>query len=126
MDVHVHGGNDKNVGGLKGSSNITASMADTHSWVRSLSVLATPIQNTTLRPSSNFASQAVLTANTPQAVVPPGKGAHHGNAAATQPSERPVTEYPKPSCSYTCLIGMALLASSNGSLPVSGIYKYIE
>lgn len=31
----------------------------------------------------------------------------------------------KPNCSYTCLIGMALKASS-GCLPVNAIYQYIE
>ena len=38
------------------------------------------------------------------------------------------TECQKPNCSYTCLIGMALRASSgtNGCLPVNEIYKYIE
>ena len=33
--------------------------------------------------------------------------------------------YIKPNCSYTCLIGMALKASS-GCLPVNAIYQYIE
>ena len=34
----------------------------------------------------------------------------------------------KPNCSYTCLIGMALRASSgtDGCLPVNEIYKYVE
>lgn len=38
------------------------------------------------------------------------------------------SEYPKPNCSYTCLIGMALKASpgTDGCLPVNEIYKYIE
>ena len=34
--------------------------------------------------------------------------------------------YKKPSCSYTCLIAMALKTSSTRSLPVNEIYKYIE
>lgn len=32
----------------------------------------------------------------------------------------------KPNCSYTSLIGMALMASEDGCLPVSEIYTYIE
>ncbi len=32
----------------------------------------------------------------------------------------------KPNCSYTCLVGMALKASTNGCLPVNAIYLYIE
>lgn len=32
----------------------------------------------------------------------------------------------KPNCSYTVLTGMALKASMTASLPVSGIYQYIE
>ena len=39
---------------------------------------------------------------------------------------KPQREYSRPSCSYTCLIGMALLTSSSGSLTVSDIYKSIE
>ena len=35
------------------------------------------------------------------------------------------TQNDKPNCSYTCLIGMALKASS-GCLPVNAIYQYIE
>lgn len=37
-------------------------------------------------------------------------------------------DYKKPTCSYTCLIGMALRASpgTDGCLPVNEIYKYIE
>ncbi len=40
-------------------------------------------------------------------------------------SNFPVTGSPKPSCSYHCMIGMALLASPSGKLPVNEIYKYI-
>lgn len=38
------------------------------------------------------------------------------------------SEYQKPNCSYTCLIGMALKASpgTDGCLPVNEIYKYVE
>lgn len=38
------------------------------------------------------------------------------------------SEYHKPNCSYTCLIGMALKASpaTDGCLPVNEIYKYVE
>ena len=32
----------------------------------------------------------------------------------------------KPNCSYTSLIGLALMASEDGCLPVSEIYTYIE
>ena len=32
----------------------------------------------------------------------------------------------KPNCSYTVLTGMALKGSMTASLPVSGIYQYIE
>ena len=32
----------------------------------------------------------------------------------------------KPSCSYSCLIGIALLSSPTGCLPVNEIYKSIE
>ena len=32
----------------------------------------------------------------------------------------------KPNCSYTSLIGLALIASEDGCLPVSEIYNYIE
>ena len=32
----------------------------------------------------------------------------------------------KPNCSYTSLIGLALMASQDGCLPVSEIYTYIE
>lgn len=32
----------------------------------------------------------------------------------------------KPNCSYTSLIGLALMASEGGCLPVSEIYTYIE
>jgi len=39
---------------------------------------------------------------------------------------KPQRAYSKPSCSYTCLIGMALLTSPSGSLTVSDIYKSIE
>ena len=46
---------------------------------------------------------------------------------AKQPGglEETSTEHDKPNCSYTCLIGMALKASS-GCLPVNAIYQYIE
>lgn len=38
------------------------------------------------------------------------------------------SECQKPNCSYTCLIGMALRASSgtDGCLPVNEVYRYIE
>ena len=79
--------------------------------------------------------------------------ANHGEAASSSPSSPPQTETPdeektkegkgaghgdcnnsggdadgakKPNCSYTSLIGLALMASEGGSLPVSEIYTYIE
>ena len=79
--------------------------------------------------------------------------ANHGEAASLSPSSPPQTETPgeektkegkgaghgdcnnsggdadgakKPNCSYTSLIGLALMASEGGSLPVSEIYTYIE
>ena len=41
------------------------------------------------------------------------------NGAVIQP-------VPRPACSYSCLIAMALKASSAGSLPVNEIYRFIE
>lgn len=42
------------------------------------------------------------------------------NQSRSQPQHK------RPSCSYTCLIAMALKTSSTRSLPVNEIYKYIE
>ena len=45
--------------------------------------------------------------------------------ASVAVEEEDSTQNTKPNCSYTCLIGMALKASS-GCLPVNAIYQYIE
>lgn len=41
-------------------------------------------------------------------------------------NEEEETKDKKPNCSYTTLIGLALMASEAGCLPVSEIYAYIE
>ncbi len=51
-----------------------------------------------------------------------GFGAAEASIAA---EEEENTQNDKPNCSYTCLIGMALKAST-GCLPVNAIYQYIE
>ena len=45
---------------------------------------------------------------------------HHAVEDGEEPKEK------KPNCSYTSLIGLALMASNGGCLPVSEIYTYIE
>jgi len=45
--------------------------------------------------------------------------------SAEEPSDEP-RRIVKPSCSYSCLIGIALLSSPTGCLPVNEIYKSIE
>lgn len=48
------------------------------------------------------------------------KGEHRSVEDGEEPREK------KPNCSYTSLIGLALMASDGGCLPVSEIYMYIE
>lgn len=61
------------------------------------------------------------------------RGSNHAarSRAPYHPVDRdiqPVVErkYPRPACSYSCLIAMALKACLTGCLPVSEIYRFIE
>lgn len=54
----------------------------------------------------------------------PSNSADRLGAAAIQPIVG--NKEPRPACSYSCLIAMALKACPAGSLPVHEIYRFIE
>lgn len=66
---------------------------------------------------------------TPQATTSQRKSYHESTTNGSRQYPVVITSkgyYSRPSCSYSCLIAMALKASSTGCLPVHEIYRFVE